>query len=273
METVQVGDIRIGGDGPVWIAGPCVLEQPEAMLALATALKAVATRREIPLIFKASFDKANRTSVRSERGPGLTEGLALLAQIRREVGVPVTTDIHLPDQAEAVAEVVDLLQIPAFLCRQTDLLVAAGRTGRPVNLKKGQFMAPGAMANAVDKCRSSGSGGVCVTERGTTFGHGDLVVDFRGITVLHDLGIPVVYDATHSVQRPGGLGERSGGDRRFVCALARAAMAAGADALFAEVHPNPPEAWSDAATPWPLSQVDALLASLDHWRGQSDVNP
>lgn len=273
METVRVGQVRIGGGSPVWIAGPCVLEEPDRMLSLAASLDEVAQRRGVPWIFKASFDKANRTSVDSRRGPGLDEGLMLLRQIRETLGVAVTTDIHLPEQAAVVAEHVDLIQIPAFLCRQTDLLVAAGNTGRPVNIKKGPFMAPEAMAKAVEKCRSSGSGGVCVTERGTTFGHGDLVVDLRSITVLQDLGIPVVYDATHSVQRPGGLGDRSGGDRRFVCSLARAAMAAGADALFSEVHPHPEQAWSDAATQWPLARVDALLDTLSHWRDQSVENP
>jgi len=261
VRKVEVAGIEIGGGGPlVLIAGPCVIESPERTLRIATGLAQACRAAGVPWIFKASFDKANRTSLDSYRGPGLEVGLEVLQAVRSEVGVPVTTDVHLPSQVEAVAQAVDLLQVPAFLCRQTDLLVACGRTGRPTNLKKGQFVAPEDMAYAVQKCRESGASGVLVTERGTTFGHGDLVVDLRGVKRLHDLDIPVVYDATHSVQRRGS--GTTGGDRSMVMGLARAAVAAGVDAVFAEVHDDPSQARSDAATQWPLDAVRPLLETL-----------
>ncbi len=259
---VRVGGVAVGDGALVLIAGPCVLEEPERVLRIARGLRDAAGAAGVPLVFKASFDKANRTSVGAFRGPGLEAGLELLARVRAEVGLPVTTDVHEPWQAERVAEVVDLLQVPAFLCRQTDLLVACGRTGRPVNVKRGQFADPRSMGHAVDKVRSAGDGGVLLTERGTSFGHGDLVVDPRALVWLREHGVPVVFDATHSAQRPSALGDRSGGDRELVPALARAAVAVGVDAVFLEVHDDPGSARSDAATQWPLDRVPGLLRRL-----------
>ncbi|HHO50774.1 MAG TPA: 3-deoxy-8-phosphooctulonate synthase [Deltaproteobacteria bacterium] len=259
-EPVQIGSITVGDGGLVLIAGPCVLEGPERVLRIARGLDALTRAVSVPWIFKASFDKANRTSGASPRGPGLAEGLALLAEVRRQLEVPVTTDVHLPRQADVVAEHVDLLQVPAFLCRQTDLLRAVGATGRPVNLKKGQFVDPRAMGYAIDKVRSAGDGGVLLTERGTTFGHGDLVVDFRGLLWMRALGVPVVYDATHSVQRPSAAGDRSAGDRPLAPALARGAVAVGIDAIFAEVHDAPDQAWSDADLQLPLGELGGHLS-------------
>lgn len=250
----------VGGDGELLlVSGPCVIESPESCIDLAGALAGIARELGLPFIFKASFDKANRTSIKSYRGPGLDEGLAVLAEVRRRHGVPVLTDIHTPDQAERAAEVADVLQVPAFLCRQTDLLVAAGRTGKPVNVKKGQFLAPDLMRYAVEKVRSGGGRDVLLTERGTTFGHGDLVVDMRSFTVMKGTGCPVLFDATHSVQRPGGRGDSSGGERRFVPTLTRAAVAAGADGIYIETHPDPAKALSDAETQLPLSELAPLL--------------
>jgi 2-dehydro-3-deoxyphosphooctonate aldolase (KDO 8-P synthase) len=216
----------------------------------------------IGYIFKASFDKANRTSVSSYRGPGLERGLEQLAEIRRYLGVPVLTDIHEPSQAAPAAEVVDVLQIPAFLCRQTDLLVAAARTGRPLNIKKAQFLAPEDMASVAGKCREAGNDNLILCERGSSFGYRNLVVDFRSLPVMRELGYPVMFDATHSVQAPGGLGDASGGDRRFVRPLARAAVAAGIDALFLEVHPDPDRARSDGPNMVPLRSLRPLLEEL-----------
>jgi len=244
------------------LAGPCVIESLEHCLTMAEAIAGVARRLGIPYVFKASFDKANRTSLRSFRGPGLREGLAVLAEVKRRVGVPVITDIHETWQAEPVAEVADVLQIPAFLCRQTDLIVAAARTGRVVNLKKGQFMAPEDMLHAVEKVRSTGNDRVMVTERGTTFGYHDLVVDFRSLVVLRRAGVVTVYDATHSLQRPAGAGDRSGGLRDMIAPLARAAVAVGIDGLFMEVHDRPEQALSDAATQFPLDRLEGLLSDL-----------
>jgi len=243
----------------VVIGGPCVIEGPDRTLRIASAAAEMCADAGVPFIFKASFDKANRTSGASYRGPGIDEGLEILSSIRDAVGVPVTTDIHEPWQAEHVASVVDLIQIPAFLCRQTDLIHAAAATGKPVNLKKGQFMAPAAMAHAVEK--AAAAPGVLVTERGTSFGHGDLIVDFRGFRELAALGVPVVFDATHAVQRPSGQGSRSGGSRADVPALSRAAVAAGVDAIFAELHDDPDAALSDAATQLPLDWLPGLLRS------------
>jgi len=259
---VTIGDVIVRGRPLAVIAGPCVIEGADMALTVATTIAEHCARLGLPYVFKASFDKANRTSLQGFRGPGLDEGLAVLDRVRREVGVPVTTDVHEPGQAAAAAEVADLLQVPAFLCRQTDLLVACGATGKPVNVKKGPFMAPHDMGGAIGKLRASGAAGVLVTERGTTFGYNDLVVDFRSIAILHDLGVPVVFDATHAVQRPGALGDRSGGDRRFARSLARAAVACGADAIFLEVHPDPERARSDAATQLPLDGIGELLAEL-----------
>jgi len=257
-EPVRIGDVTVGGDRLVFIAGPCVIEEPERVLRIATELQQICARLEVPLIFKASFDKANRTSAASYRGPGLDAGLQVLQQVRA-LGLPVTTDIHEPWQAEPVAAAVDLLQIPAFLCRQTSLLQAAAATGRPVNVKKGPFLAPHAMGPLVDKL--SAAPGVLLTERGTSFGHGDLVVDYRGLPTLRQHA-PVVFDCTHATQRPGAHGQRSGGDRSLAAPLARAAVAVGIDAVFAEVHDDPARARSDADTQLPLPAVAPLLADL-----------
>jgi 2-dehydro-3-deoxyphosphooctonate aldolase (KDO 8-P synthase) len=255
--------LAIGGGAPLaFIAGPCVIESERHVLAMARALSRVAAEAGVPYIFKASFDKANRSSAGSFRGPGLQEGLRILKTVKTEVGVPVLSDIHEPGQAEAAAEVLDILQIPAFLCRQTDLLIAAGRTGRPVNIKKGQFLSPAEMQNAVDKVRSAGNERVLVTERGSSFGYQNLVVDFRSLVVMKESGCPIVMDATHSVQHPGGLGDRSGGDARFIPFLARAAAAVGIDALFCEVHDDPDAAKSDGPNSLRLEAVGPLLRQV-----------
>jgi len=262
-EVEIAGRFRIGADHPpVFIAGPCVLESADLAFAVAEFLASLASRLSISVLFKGSFDKANRTSAGSYRGPGEREGLRILAEVRRRTGLPVTTDVHEPDQAARAAEVVDLVQIPAFLCRQTDLVVAAARTGRPVNIKKGPFMAPRDMAHAVEKVTGSGNGAVLVTERGTTFGYNNLVVDFRAIPQVRESLCPVIFDATHSVQLPGGAGDASSGERRFVAPLSRAAMAAGADGLFLEIHPEPERALSDGPNSLPLADVEALVRSV-----------
>jgi len=247
---------------PFVIAGPCVLESRSLVLEAAAAVAEVTKKLGLTAIFKSSFDKANRTSIASYRGPGMAQGLAWLAEARETSGLPVVTDIHVPDQAAPVAEVADVLQIPAFLCRQTDLLVAAAATGRVVNVKKGQFLAPWDMQNAVGKLREAGCSRIWLTERGASFGYNNLVVDFRSIPIMKGLGQPVVFDATHSVQLPGGLGGASGGQREFVPALARAAVAAGADGVFLEVHPAPDTALCDGPNSWPLHRLEALLSDL-----------
>jgi 2-dehydro-3-deoxyphosphooctonate aldolase (KDO 8-P synthase) len=257
--TIDIGGRRFGGGELFLIAGPCVLESRELTLSVAERLAAIAAERRVPLIFKSSFDKANRTSIRSTRGPGLA-GLGWLGEVRERFRIPVLTDVHLPDQCAAVAEIVDVLQIPAFLCRQTDLLVAAARTSRAVNVKKGQFLAPWDMKNAVLKCEEAGNRNVMITERGASFGYGRLVVDMTGFEVLSQAGRPVVFDATHSVQEPGALGEKTGGDRRKVPALARAAVATGhVDGLFFEVHPDPDRAPSDGPNMVVLDEFPAIL--------------
>ncbi len=258
-QPVQVGPHPIGGGGGlVLLAGPCVIEDPQLTLDAALRLRDICERVGVPLIYKSSFDKANRTKLESYRGPGLEPGLELLATIRERLGVPVTTDVHLPEQAALAAEVVDLLQVPAFLCRQTDLLVACGETGRPVNLKKGQFMAPWDMGAAVAKVARSGGGGVVVTERGTCFGYNTLVSDLRSLALIRARGVPVIYDATHSVQQSGGTRPQ----RDYAPILARAAVAAGTDALFLEVHPDPDSALSDGPNMLPLDQLEPLLRVL-----------
>ena len=244
------------------VAGPCMLESPELGSRVAGKLKAECEARGFDYIFKASFDKANRTSIKSERGPGLERGIEWLSGIRRDIGVRVTTDIHEAWQAEPVSEAADMLQIPAFLCRQTDLLVAASKTGKPINVKKAQFLAPEDMASVVEKCRESGASEVMLCERGTSFGYHRLVVDFRSLLVMRALGCPVMFDATHSVQSPGGLGAATGGDRRFVLPLACAALAIGVDALFMEVHPDPGNAKSDGPNMVPLGKIEWLLDQI-----------
>ena len=261
--VVSIGPLLCGGGRPfVLIAGPCVVESRDSALFHAVALQALTSRLGIPFIYKSSYDKANRTALDSFRGLGMEEGLAVLATVKRETGVLVLTDIHSPEEAGPVAEVADVLQIPAFLCRQTDLLVAAGRTGRVVNIKKGQFLAPWDMAHAAAKVAVTGNQRILLTERGASFGYNNLVSDFRSVAIMAQSGYPVVYDATHSVQLPGGQGNMSGGQREFIAPLARAAVAVGIDGLFMEVHEEPERALSDKATVFPLAHLEVLLRTL-----------
>jgi 2-dehydro-3-deoxyphosphooctonate aldolase (KDO 8-P synthase) len=262
-KSVSVGNIRFQNNRPfVLLAGPCVIESESLVMKEARTLKATARRLGVPFIFKSSYDKANRSSLSGFRGPGLHEGLRILARVRNEVGVPVITDVHSPEEAVLAAGIVDILQIPAFLCRQTDLLLAAGRTKKPVSIKKGQFMAPWDMINAVKKVESTGNKKILLTERGSSFGYNNLVVDMRGLVVMKSFGYPVVYDVTHSVQLPGGKGTSSGGERKFAWPLARAATALGVAGLFMEVHPNPDRALSDGPNSVPLSEMPAALSVL-----------
>ncbi len=244
------------------IAGPCVIEDAALTLEIARTLKKHAQELDLPLIFKASYDKANRTSLSSFRGPGLKVGLKILARVKEEVGLPVLSDVHRVSEVAPAAEVLDVLQIPAFLCRQTDLVVAAAATGKPLNIKKGQFLAPWDMAQVVEKARSTGNSRIFLTERGASFGYNNLVVDMRSLAILRGLGCPVVLDATHSVQLPGGQGTCSGGQREFVPLLARAGVAAGLDGIFLEVHPNPDEARCDGPNSLPLTEVQPLWRTL-----------
>jgi 2-dehydro-3-deoxyphosphooctonate aldolase (KDO 8-P synthase) len=261
--TVTVGDVAIGNDLPfVLIAGPCQIESAAHATEVADALCTIARDAGVALIYKSSFDKANRTSAGSARGVGLAQGLAILADIRERFGVPVLTDIHEREQCAPAAEAVDVLQIPAFLCRQTDLLIAAGETGRAVNVKKGQFLAPWDMANVAAKIASTGNERVLLTERGASFGYNTLVNDFRALPIMARTGYPVVFDATHSVQQPGGLGTSSGGQREFAPVLARAAIAVGVAAVFIEAHPDPDHAPSDGPNMIPLRDMPPLLARL-----------
>ncbi|MCG6928917.1 MAG: 3-deoxy-8-phosphooctulonate synthase [Desulfofustis sp.] len=256
--TIEVGT----GRPLLLLAGPCVLESEELGLRIASTMQEICTKLGISYVFKASFDKANRTSINSYRGPGLEAGLASLNRIRTSLAVPVVSDIHEPNQAAAAAEVLDIVQIPAFLCRQTDLLAAVSRTGKPINLKKGQFLSPWDMANAVSKIRESGPSQVMLVERGACFGYNNLVVDMRSLPVMRSFNCPVIYDATHSVQLPGGAGSSSGGQREFIAPLSRAAVAAGIDGLFMEVHPDPDKALCDGPNSIPLDTVEQLLAQL-----------
>jgi 2-dehydro-3-deoxyphosphooctonate aldolase (KDO 8-P synthase) len=244
------------------IAGPCVIESRTLCLQTAAALKKTCDRLGITFVFKASYDKANRTSSKTFRGPGLGAGLRLLAEVREKIGVPILTDVHTESQAAAAGEVADILQIPAFLCRQTDLIAAAAATGRIVNLKKGQFLSPLEMGQVIQKARSAGAKRILVTERGTTFGYNNLVADMRSIPILKRFGAPVIFDATHSVQLPGGGGDKSGGQREFAPVLARCALAAGAHGLFIETHPHPDRALSDGPNMIPLAEMPALLKEL-----------
>jgi 2-dehydro-3-deoxyphosphooctonate aldolase (KDO 8-P synthase) len=259
-KIVTIGNVECGQGRPlVWIAGPCVIESHELTLRIAERLRQMADRLRLPLIFKASFDKANRTSNKSFRGPGVESGMRTLETVKRETGLPVTTDIHETIQVPAVAEVCDLLQVPAFLARQTDLIQAAGRTGRAVNVKKGQFMAPWDMKHVVSKMAEVGNERLLLTERGASFGYGQLVSDMRSIPWMQDLGCPVIFDATHSVQMPGARGDSSGGDRRMVPYLARAAVACGCDGVFLETHPRPDEALSDGPNTVALDDLPRLV--------------
>ncbi len=263
MKNVRIADFDIGPNHPpLLFSGPCVLENLETALNIARFMADSADRNGFSFVFKASFDKANRTSVSSYRGPGLEKGLEILAAVKEEVGCPVISDIHEPAQAEKAAEVLDVIQIPAFLCRQTDMLIAAGETGRAVNIKKGQFMAPWDMIYAVKKVQSTGNEGILLTERGVSFGYNNLVVDMRSIPIMRDMGFPVIFDATHSVQLPGGGDGCSSGQREFIPYLARAAVAAGADGVFMEVYPNPERAKCDGPNSMSLKDADRLLAQL-----------
>jgi len=264
MAAMKLGDLEVGLERPLFvIAGPCVIESRELVLRTAERLRGMCGRVGVPLVFKASFDKANRSSGESFRGLGMDEGLAILAEVRRELGVPVLTDVHESEQAATVAGVVDVLQTPAFLCRQTDFIHAVARTGKPVNIKKGQFLAPGEMRNVVAKAKqASGADNILVCERGYAFGYNNLVSDMRSLSIMRETGCPVVFDATHSVQLPGGQGTASGGQREFVPVLARAAVAAGVAGVFMETHPDPARALSDGPNAWPLDLMEPLLEVL-----------
>jgi len=263
MSAVSVGKLKVDLDGPLTIiAGPCQLETQDHALEIATTLADTCADLGLGYIFKASFDKANRTSIAGVRGPGMDAGLEILDRVRREVGCPVLTDVHLPDQCVAVSAVADVLQIPAFLCRQTDLLLAAGETGAAINIKKGQFLAPWDIGHAAAKVESTGNGRILLTERGSSFGYNTLVADMRSLPIMAETGYPVIFDATHSVQAPGGAGTSSGGDRRFAAPLARAAVAVGVAGVFLETHPDPDRAPSDGPAMVPLSEMRLLLRQL-----------
>ncbi len=260
---IAVGSLKLGGaNGLFLIAGPCVIESEAHARSMAERIAAVCAELKLPYIFKSSYDKANRTSINSYRGPGIAEGLKILRRIKDDLRLPILTDVHEPAQVAAAAEVADVLQIPAFLCRQTDLLVAAGKSGRVVNIKKGQFLSPAEMKTAVEKVASTGNQKILLTERGTSFGYNNLVVDMRSFPIMRGFGYPVVFDATHSLQLPGGEGKQSGGQPEFIEPLSRAAVAAGVDGLFLEVHDNPPAALSDASNQFPLAQLKPLLEKL-----------
>lgn len=271
MKAVQVGNRQIGGDGRLFVmAGPCVIEDPERVLRIGREMKAICGRLGLPYIFKASFDKANRSSWKSFRGPGLTEGLKILKAVKEELQVPVVSDIHEASQAEPAAEVLDILQIPAFLCRQTDLLQAAARTGKCINVKKGQFMAPSDMKNVAEKISHEGNENIILTERGVSLGYHNLVVDMRSFPIMREFGYPVVFDATHSVQLPGGAGTHSSGQRQFIGNMARAAAGSGIDGVFMEVHDNPEEALCDGPNMLYLTQVEGLLRDMVAIKAISD---
>jgi 2-dehydro-3-deoxyphosphooctonate aldolase (KDO 8-P synthase) len=260
---MKLASFEVGADRPFFlIAGPCVIESEALVIDVAGRLRDITETLGIPFIFKASFDKANRSSRQSFRGPGLEKGLEALARVRKQIGVPVLTDVHEDTPLAEVAEVVDVLQTPAFLCRQTNFIVAACSQGKPVNIKKGQFLSPWEMQNVVDKARSTGNGQIMVCERGFSFGYNNLVSDMRSLAVMRATGCPVVFDATHSVQLPGGRGDASGGQREFVPVLARAAVAAGVAGLFMETHPDPAKALSDGPNAWPLDRMGSLLTTL-----------
>lgn len=260
---IKVGGVEIGGGRPLAvIAGPCVVENRDSALRHAAALKERADRVGVSYVFKSSYDKANRSSAESYRGPGLKKGLEILAEVKRKIGVPILTDVHEIDQIDAVKQVADILQIPAFLCRQTDFVIAVAQSGAVVNVKKGQFLAPWDMRNVVDKIRSTGNEQILLTERGASFGYNNLVSDMRSLVVMRELGYPVVFDATHSLQLPGGLGNASGGERKYIPALARAGVAAGIDALFMEVHEDPDRALSDGPNSLALDNFESLLKSV-----------
>jgi len=262
-QPINIGDLNIGQGAPlVLIAGPCVVEDYETTREIAGYLKETTEKLGMPFIFKASFDKANRTSVTAFRGPGLTEGLRVLEEIKKEFGLPILSDIHRISEISAAARVLDIIQVPAFLCRQTDVIVEIAKSGRVVNIKKGQFLAPWDIANVVEKITSAGNHRILITERGTMFGYNNLVVDFRGFMIMRQTGYPVIFDATHSVQLPGGAGKSSAGQREYAPMLARAAVAAGVDGVFMEVHPNPEQALCDGPNSLKLDTIDNLLSGL-----------
>lgn len=262
-QEISINDLRIGNNAPLaLICGPCVIEDEEKTFEIAARVKEITQKLDLGFIFKASFDKANRTSISSFRGPGIKKGLEILANIKEKLNVPVISDVHGLNQVDEAASVLDIIQIPAFLCRQTDLLVAVGKTGKPINVKKGQFLGPWDMKHVADKISSTGNKKIMLTERGSCFGYNNLVVDFRNLKIMRDLGWPVVFDATHSVQMPGGLGSCSGGDRSFVPLLARAAVAAGVDAVFFEVHTDPDKALCDGPNSLTLDMLDDVLQEL-----------
>lgn len=262
--TVNIANIPIGNNHPiVIIAGPCVIENRNITFQIAHYLKELSQKLDIPLIFKASYDKANRTSLSSFRGPGLLDGLDILAQIKKELGLLVISDVHSIKEIDKAADILDIMQIPAFLCRQTDLILEVAKTQKPVNIKKGQFLAPWDIANIVEKIASTGNTNILITERGSMFGYNNLVVDFRGINIMQETGYPVIFDATHSIQLPGGAGKSSGGERKFAPILAKAAVAAGADGIFLEVHPDPDKALCDGPNSLVLDDsLYALIAKL-----------
>ena len=262
MRDIKVGNVIFGKDNLGIIAGPCVIENRDHSLEMSYAIKEVSDDVGIPIIFKSSFDKANRTSIKSFRGPGIEEGMKILSDVKTETGLKVLTDIHSPDQAGLVSDVVDIIQIPAFLSRQTDLLIAAAKTGKPINIKKGQFLAPWDVEHIVKKMEESGSQNILLTDRGTQFGYNNLVADMRAIPLMKQFGYPVIFDATHSAQLPGGSGGHSSGMRDMIPTLARAAVAAGCNGVFMEVHNNVDKAKSDAATQWPLDKLISLLIEL-----------
>lgn len=261
-KEVRVGNIIFGNKPFVFIGGPCVIEGPDVTLRIAEQLKSITDRLSLPFIFKSSYDKANRTSINSFRGPGLEEGLKILELVKEKVGVPILTDVHSVEESKAAAAVVDVLQVPALLSRQTDLLVACGKTGKPVNIKKGQFLSPHDVQHAVKKVESTGNSRIMITERGTYFGYNNLVNDFRAIPIMKDFGYPIVFDATHSVQKPGGMFTVSGGEREFVFPLAKAAIAVGVDAIFMEVHFDPSKALCDGANSISLDDLPHMLETL-----------
>lgn len=262
INPFKVGNVEVGGGNLFLIAGPCIVESESHALKMAEAISSITNRLGVSYIFKASYDKANRTSINGYRGPGIEEGMRVLGRVRSEIGVPVLTDVHEAGQVRAAAEVADILQIPAFLSRQTDLILEAARSGRVVNIKKGQFLAPQDMKHAVEKASSQGNPRVMITERGTSFGYNTLVVDFRGLPIMRSFGYPVVYDITHSLQRPGGLGAASGGDSQFIEYMARAGVACGVDGIFMEVHDNPAAALSDGPNSLPLERLAPLLEKI-----------
>jgi 2-dehydro-3-deoxyphosphooctonate aldolase (KDO 8-P synthase) len=260
---VKIGNAAVGSKNPlVIIAGPCVIETEKSTIDAAKRLKKISEKLKIPLIFKSSYDKANRTSISSPRGPGIEKGLKILEKVKKETGMPVLSDIHSPEEIAYAAEVLDVFQIPAFLCRQTDLIVAASKTGKPVNIKKGQFLAPWEVKNIIEKFTSTGNHNLLITERGTSFGYNNLVVDMRSILIMQGFGYPVIFDATHSVQLPGGLGSASGGQREFVAPLSKAAVAVGCNGLFLEVHQDPDKALCDGPNMLRLNDLEKLLTTL-----------